>query len=76
MLICILPLTHVGDDVLDGEQGRAINPRYARLRRLMTAFQSSCYVDYGHLHISTVNGRDKNAWLAGLIPQMLIKCLD
>jgi hypothetical protein len=62
VLICILPLTHVGDNVLEGEHGGAVNPRYVRLRRLMIALQSSCYVGYGHLHVFAIDGRDKNVW--------------
>jgi hypothetical protein len=57
MLICILPLTHVGDNVLNGEHGGAVNPRYVRLRTLLTAFQNSHYVGYGHLNVDAVNGR-------------------
>jgi hypothetical protein len=38
VLICILPFTHVRDNVLDGEHGGAVNPRYIQLRRLVTAF--------------------------------------
>jgi hypothetical protein len=72
----ILPLTHVGDDVFDGEHGGAINPGYVRLRRLVTAFQNSRYVGYGHLNVYTVNGREKNVGPAALVPQMLIKNLD
>jgi hypothetical protein len=41
ILVCLLPLTHVGDDVLEGEHGGAIYPRYIRLRRLMTALQKA-----------------------------------
>jgi hypothetical protein len=68
VLICILPLTHVGDDVLEGEHGGAINPRYVRLWRLMTALQSSRYVGYGHLHVFAIDGRDKNVWPAVIVP--------
>jgi hypothetical protein len=74
--VCILPFTHVGDDVLDGEHGGAVNPRYVRIRRLMTTFQSSHYVGYGHLHVSIVDGKDKHIWPATVVPQMLIKSLD
>jgi hypothetical protein len=76
VLICILPLTHVGDNVLDGEHGKAVNPRYIQLRRLITAFQNSRYVSYGHLDVYTINGREKNIWPAALVPQMLIKSSD
>jgi hypothetical protein len=47
MLVCILPLTHVGDDVLEGEHGGAINPRYIRLRGLMAAFQGGWVCAFG-----------------------------
>jgi hypothetical protein len=76
VFICILPLTHVGDNVLDGEHGGAVDPRYIQLRKLMTVLQNSRYVGYGHLHIYIVNGREKNVWLAALVPQMLIKGLN
>jgi hypothetical protein len=76
VLVCILPLTHVGDDVLNGEHGGAVYPRYVRLRRLVTAFQNSRYVGYGHLDVDAINGREKDVWLVALVPQMLIKCLD
>jgi hypothetical protein len=76
VLICIVPLTHVGDDVLNHEHGGAVYPRYVQLRRLVTAFQNSRYVGYGHLDVDTVNGREKNVWPATLVPQMLIKCPD
>jgi hypothetical protein len=76
VLICILHLTHVGDDVLNGEHGGVVNPRYVRLQRLVTAFQNSRYVGYGHLDVDAVNGREKDVWPAALVPQMLIKCSD
>ena len=76
MTVCKLPLTHVGDNVLDGEHGEAGNPRNVRIGRLITAFQSSRYIGYGQLHISIVDGRDKNVWLAAVVPQMLIKSPD
>jgi hypothetical protein len=76
VLVCILPLTHVEDDILEGEHGGAIYPRYIRLRRLVTALQNGRYIGYGHLHVSTVDGRDKNIWLAAIVSQMLIKCFD
>jgi hypothetical protein len=76
VLIYILPLTHVGDDVLDGEHGRAVYPRYVRLQRLVTAFQNCRYIGYGHLDIDAVNGREKTVWPATLVPQMLIKHPD
>jgi hypothetical protein len=76
MLVCILPLTHVGDDVLKGEHGGAVNQRYVQLGRLMTALQSSRYVCYGHLHVFAVNGRQKNLWSVAIVPQMLVKSPD
>jgi hypothetical protein len=74
--VCILPLTHVENNILDSEHGGANSPRLVRFRRLIIAFQSSRYVDYGHLHVSIVDGRDKNVWPAVVVPQMLIKSLD
>jgi hypothetical protein len=71
--ICILPLKHVGDDVLDGEHGRAINPWLIRFRQLMVPFQNSRYVGYGHLDASIVDGRDKDVWPAIVLLQILIK---
>jgi hypothetical protein len=60
VLVCILPFTHVGDDVFKGEHGGAINPRNIQLGRLVTALQNSRYIGYGHLYFSVVDGRDKN----------------
>jgi hypothetical protein len=76
VLVCILPLTHVGDDVLEGEHGGAVNPRNVQLGRLVTALQNSRYIDYGHLHVSADDGRDKNIWLVAIVSQMLIKSSD
>jgi hypothetical protein len=76
VLVYILPFTHVGDDVLEGEHEGAIYPSYIRLRRLVTALQNGCYIGYGHLHVSAVDGRDKNIWLAAIVSQMLIKSSD
>jgi hypothetical protein len=76
VLICILSLTHVGDDVLNGEHERAVYPRYFRLQRLVTAFQNCRCIGYGHFDIDAVNGREKDTWPAALVPQMLTKCLD
>jgi hypothetical protein len=71
-----LPLTHVRDDVLDGEHGGTVNPWFIRFRRLMVAFQNSRYVGYGHLDASIVDGRDKYVWPVVVILQILIKGLD
>jgi hypothetical protein len=76
VLVYILPLTHVRDDVLEGEHGGAVNPRNVRLGRLVTALQNNHYIGYGHLHVSAVDGRDKNVWPAEIIPQMLVKSTD
>jgi hypothetical protein len=76
VLVYILPLTHVRDDVLEGEHGGAVNPRNVRLGRLVTALQNSHYIGYGRLHVSAVDGRDKNVWPAAIIPQMLVKSTD
>jgi hypothetical protein len=67
VLVCILPLTHVRDNVLKGEHGGAIYLRYIRLRRLVTALQNGRYIGYGHLYVSAVDGRDKNIWLATIV---------
>jgi hypothetical protein len=40
VLVCILPLTHVRNDVLEGEHGGALDPRYFRFERLVTALQN------------------------------------
>jgi hypothetical protein len=68
VLICILSLTHVGDDVLNGEHGGAVYPRYFLLQRLVIAFQNCRYIGYGHLDVDAVNGREKGVWPAALIP--------
>jgi hypothetical protein len=60
VLLYILPFTHIGDDVHEGEQGGAVNPRNVQLGRLVTALQNSRYIGYGHLHVSAVNGIDKS----------------
>jgi hypothetical protein len=72
----MLPLTHVGKDILECEHGGALKPRTIRLRRLMAALQNGHYIGYGHLHFDAVNGREKDVWPVALVPQMLIKCLD
>jgi hypothetical protein len=76
VLVSILPLTHVGDDVLYGEHGGAINPRLVRFKWLMVAFQNSRYVSYGHLDVSIVNGRDKDVWPVVVVLQVFIKGPD
>jgi hypothetical protein len=67
VLVCILPFTHVRNDILEGEHGGAVYPRYVRLRRLVTAFQNSRYIGYGHLDVDAVNGREKDIWPAALV---------
>jgi hypothetical protein len=42
----------------------------------MTALQNSRYVGYGQLHVSIVDGRDKNIWPIAIVPQVLIKGPD
>jgi hypothetical protein len=42
----------------------------------VTALQNGHYIGYGHLHISAIDGRDKNIWLAAIVSQMLIKSSD
>jgi hypothetical protein len=74
--VFILPLTHVENNVLEGEHGRALKPRNVRLGRLMAALQSCRYIGYGHLHFSSVDGRDKNVRPATIITQMLVKSPD
>jgi hypothetical protein len=39
----------------------------------MVAFQNSRYVDYGHLNVSIVNGRDKNVWPIAIVLQVLVQ---
>jgi hypothetical protein len=74
--VCILPLTHVGNNVLEGEHEGALKPMNVRLRRLMAALQNRRYIGYGLLHFSSVDGRDKNVRLVAIITQMLIKSSD
>jgi hypothetical protein len=74
--ICILPLTHVGNNVLEGEHGRALEPRNVRLGRLVATLQNGHYIGYGHLHFSSIDGRDKNIRSAAIITQMLVKSPD
>jgi hypothetical protein len=76
MTVRKLPLTHVGNNVLDGEHGRALEPRNIRLRRLMVALQNGCYVGYGHLYFSSVNGGEKYIRLVTLTTQIIIKFSD
>jgi hypothetical protein len=76
VIIRKLPLTHVGNNVLDGEHGRAHEPRNIHLRRLMATLQNGHYVGYGHLYFSSVNGREKHIWLVALTPQILIELFD
>jgi hypothetical protein len=71
-----LPLTHVGNNVLDSEHGRALEPGSIRLRRLMATLQHGRYVGYGHLYFSFVNGREKHIWLVALTPQIIIEFSD
>jgi hypothetical protein len=71
-----LPLTHVGNNVLDGEHGRALEPGKIRLRNLMATLQRGCYVGYGHLYFSSVNGIEKHTWLVALTPQIIIEFSD
>jgi hypothetical protein len=75
-LFAYCPLTHVRDDVLECEHGGTVNPRNVRIKKLMTTFQNSRYVGYGHLHVPIIYGRDKNIWPAAIVPQMLIKSPD
>jgi hypothetical protein len=76
VLVCILPLTHVGDDVLYSEHGGAINSWFVRFRWLMVTFQNSRYVGYGHLDVSIVDGRDKDVWPVAVVLQIFIKGSD
>jgi hypothetical protein len=71
-----LPFTHVGNNVLDGEHGRAHKPRNIHLMRLMATPQNGRNVDYGHLYFSSVNGREKHIWLVALTPQILVEFSD
>jgi hypothetical protein len=71
-----LPLTHVGNNVLDGEHGRTYEPRNIHLRRLMATLQNGRYVGYGYLYFSSVNGREKYIWLVALTPQILVEFSD
>jgi hypothetical protein len=71
-----LPLTHVGNDVLECEHGGALKPGNIRLGRLMATLQYNRYIGYGHLHFSSVNGREKYDRLVAINPQMLVKFFD
>jgi hypothetical protein len=71
-----LPLTHVRNDILEGEHGGALKLGNVRLGRLMAAFQNSRYIGYGHLHFCSVNGREKYVRLVAFNPQMLVKLSD
>jgi hypothetical protein len=42
----------------------------------MAALQHSRYIGYGHLHFSSVNGREKSVWLVTIYPQMLVEFSD
>jgi hypothetical protein len=75
-IVCILPLTHVGNDVLECEHGGALKPGNIRLRRLMAALLHNRYISYGHIHFSSVNGREKYVRLVAINPQMLVKFFD
>jgi hypothetical protein len=74
--LCILPLTHLGNNVLECEHRGALKPRNVRLGRLMATLQNGRYINYGHLHFSSIDGRDKNVWLVAIITQMLVKSSD
>jgi hypothetical protein len=76
VVIDVLPLTHIGNDVLECKHGGALNPWDVRLRRLMAALQHSRYISNGHLHFSPVNGREKNVRLVTVNPQMSVKLSD
>jgi hypothetical protein len=75
-IIGILPLTHIGNDVLECKHGGALKLGDVRLGRLMAALQHSCYIGYGHLHFSSVNGREKYLRLVAINPQMFVKFSD
>jgi hypothetical protein len=71
-----LPLTHVGNNVIDGEHGRAHEPRYIHLRRLVATLQNGRHVGYDHLYFSSVNGREKHIGLVALTPQIFVEFSD
>jgi hypothetical protein len=74
--VCILSLTHVENNILEGEHGGALEPGNVRLRRLMAALENGSYVSYGHLHFSSVNGREEYIRLVALTTQMLVELSD
>jgi predicted membrane-bound spermidine synthase len=43
---------------------------------MVAALQHGRYIGYGHLHFSSIDGRDKNVRLVAVITQMLIKLSD
>jgi hypothetical protein len=56
--------------------GGALEPRNVRLGRLMAALQNGRNIGYGHLHFSSVNGREKYVRLVAINTQMLVKLSD
>jgi hypothetical protein len=75
-IISILSLTHIRNDVLECEHGGALKLGDVRLGRLVAALQHSRYIGYGHLHFSSVNGREKYVRLVIVNPQMSVKFCD
>jgi hypothetical protein len=75
-IIGILPLTHIENDVLECEHGGALKPGDFQLRRLMVALQHSRYIGDGHLHFSSINGRERYVRLVTVNPQMSVKFFD
>jgi hypothetical protein len=75
-IIGVLPLIHIENDVLECEHGGALNPGDVRLRRLMAALQHNRFISDGHLHFSSVNGREKGVRLVTVNSQMSVKLSD
>jgi hypothetical protein len=42
----------------------------------MATFQNGCYIVYGHLYFSSVNGREKYVRLVAINTQMFVKLSD
>jgi hypothetical protein len=76
MVIGALPPTYIGNDVLECKHEGALKPGDVRLRRLMAALQHSRYISNGHLHFSSVNGREMCVRLVTVNPKMSVKLSD
>jgi hypothetical protein len=76
MTVSKVPITHISNNVLDGEHGRALEPGDIRLRGLMVTLQRGRYVGNSHLNFFSVNGREKHIGLVALTPQIFVEFSD